>query len=63
MSGLSECELYPANGVCSYKNFNSMFSGSNVYNLDIFGETSEREERKHEEINSTTEFENVEAMV
>ena len=63
MSGLSECELYPAYGVCSYKSFNSMFCDSNVYNLDIFGETSEREERKHEEINSTTEFENVEAMV
>ncbi|MBQ2883455.1 MAG: hypothetical protein IJE43_06760 [Alphaproteobacteria bacterium] len=49
MSGLNECELYPAYGVCSYKSFNSMFCDSSVYNLDIFGETSEREERKHAE--------------
>ena len=63
MSGLSECELYPANGVCSYKNFNSMFSGSNVYNLDIFGETSEREERSHEKINSATKSKNFKEMV
>ena len=63
MYGLSECVLYPSSGVCSYSNFKSMFCDSNVYNLDIFGETSEREERKYEEINSTTEFENVEAMV
>lgn len=49
MSGLNECVLYPAKGVGSYSNFKSMFCDSNVYNLDIFGETSEREERKYAE--------------
>lgn len=49
MSGLNECVLYPASGVCSYSNFKSMFCDSNVYNLDIFGETSEREEIKYAE--------------
>lgn len=63
MSWLSNCsECDALSGVASSEGFSRLY-GCSLYNLDIFGETPEREETKHEKINNPTKFENFEKVV